>query len=75
MNGEILSPLYWAIRDGKISIAQFIITELLTIRADRLEYYYGRDVLWKEHPDIVDVRLYPTKPKHLACHCVDDTVS
>lgn len=55
MNGEILSPLYWAIRDGKIAIAQFIINELLTIRADRLEYYYGRELLWAEHPDIVDV--------------------
>jgi len=50
-----LSPLYWAIRDGKFSIAQFMLEDLLSIRADREEYYYGKTDLFDTHPDIVEV--------------------
>jgi hypothetical protein len=38
VNGEILSPLYWAIRDGKFALAEYIIDHLLEIRADRYVY-------------------------------------
>eukprot|EP00961_Rhodomonas_salina_P028848 388948-Rhodomonas_salina.2 len=30
-----MSPLYWAIRDGKFAIAEFLIRDVLMIRADR----------------------------------------
>mmetsp|Transcript_48663 Transcript_48663/g.99363 ORF Transcript_48663/g.99363 Transcript_48663/m.99363 type:complete len:1196 (+) Transcript_48663:44-3631(+) len=53
VNGEVLSPLKWAIQDGKIALAKYIIDDLLTIRADRHAYYYGREILFKTHPDIV----------------------
>jgi len=55
VNGEVLSPLYWAIRDGMRDIALFLLEDLLTIRADRHSYYYGREKLFETHPDIVEV--------------------
>uniref|UniRef100_A0A7S1E185 Globin domain-containing protein n=1 Tax=Hemiselmis andersenii TaxID=464988 RepID=A0A7S1E185_HEMAN len=54
VNGEILSPLYWSLRDGNFATAGFIINDLLMIRADRESYYYGREVLFSKHPDVVD---------------------
>jgi len=54
VNGEILSPLYWSLRDGNFATAGFIINDLLMIRADRESYYYGREVLFSKHPDIVE---------------------
>jgi hypothetical protein len=53
--GQIMSPLYWAIRDGKFAIAQFMLQDLLAIRADRESYYYGREHLWETHPDVISV--------------------
>eukprot|EP00281_Chroomonas_sp_CCMP1168_P017796 CAMPEP_0206218674 /NCGR_PEP_ID=MMETSP0047_2-20121206/3921_1 /ASSEMBLY_ACC=CAM_ASM_000192 /TAXON_ID=195065 /ORGANISM="Chroomonas mesostigmatica_cf, Strain CCMP1168" /LENGTH=1169 /DNA_ID=CAMNT_0053641185 /DNA_START=104 /DNA_END=3613 /DNA_ORIENTATION=+ len=53
VNGEVESPIVWALMDGKLSIARFIICDLLTIRADSEQYYYGRGKLWRTHPDIV----------------------
>ena len=55
VNGTVMSPLYWAIRDGKFKIAQFMLQDLLTIRADRECYYYGNQQLFVSHPDIVKV--------------------
>jgi hypothetical protein len=42
-------------RDGKFSLAEFMIRDLLAIRADRESYYYGREHLWETHPDIINV--------------------
>lgn len=42
-------------QDGKVSLAKYIIEDLLTIRADRHAYYYGREKLFESHPDIVKV--------------------
>jgi hemoglobin-like flavoprotein len=53
--GSIMSPLYWAIRDGKFAIAQYMIQDLLAIRADRDMYYYGREHLFETHPDVIPV--------------------
>ena len=53
LNGEIESPLRWAIDEGKHAIARCIIQDLTAIRADREAYYYGREALWQTHPDIV----------------------
>eukprot|EP00281_Chroomonas_sp_CCMP1168_P028632 CAMPEP_0206255438 /NCGR_PEP_ID=MMETSP0047_2-20121206/24246_1 /ASSEMBLY_ACC=CAM_ASM_000192 /TAXON_ID=195065 /ORGANISM="Chroomonas mesostigmatica_cf, Strain CCMP1168" /LENGTH=552 /DNA_ID=CAMNT_0053681835 /DNA_START=1 /DNA_END=1659 /DNA_ORIENTATION=- len=55
VNGEVLSPLFWSIRDGNFSIAKFIINDLLTIRADREAYYYGMSKLFETHPDVVEI--------------------
>lgn len=35
VNGEILSPLMWGIRDGKFALADYVVDHLLEIRADR----------------------------------------
>uniref|UniRef100_A0A7S1DKS7 Globin domain-containing protein n=2 Tax=Hemiselmis andersenii TaxID=464988 RepID=A0A7S1DKS7_HEMAN len=53
VNGEIISPLNWAISGGQLSMAQFVMGDLLAIRADRYRYYYGRETLFKTHPDLV----------------------
>ena len=55
VNGEKKSPLRWAIQDGKISLAKYIIEDLLTIRADRHAYYYGREKLFETHPDVIQL--------------------
>jgi len=55
VNGTVMSPLLWAIRDGKFAIARFMIQDLLAIRADRECYYYGRERLFETHPDLVSV--------------------
>ena len=52
VNGEILSPLMWGIRDGKFALADYVVDHLLEIRADRYSYYYGRERLFEQHPDI-----------------------
>uniref|UniRef100_A0A7S0U4W9 Globin domain-containing protein n=2 Tax=Hemiselmis andersenii TaxID=464988 RepID=A0A7S0U4W9_HEMAN len=53
VNGSVLSPLYWAVRDCKYAMARFMLRDLLTIRADREEYYYGAHLLFESHPDLV----------------------
>jgi hypothetical protein len=53
VNGMLISPLYWAINDGKLAIAEFILADLLTIRGDMTGYYYGRQELFDYHPDLV----------------------
>jgi hemoglobin-like flavoprotein len=52
---SILSPIFWAIRDGRFDIAQFLIADVLSIRADRERYYYGREELHKTHPQLVSI--------------------
>jgi len=53
VNGLAISPLYWAINDGKIALAEFILNDLLTIRADMSGYYYGRQELFENHTDLI----------------------
>lgn len=52
---QSISPLIWSITSGSLSAATVIITDLLTIRADRDRYYYGVDELFERHPDIVQI--------------------
>lgn len=47
------SPLYWSIDSGHLGCARIIIEDLLTIRADRDNYYYGCDTLFHVHPDLI----------------------
>jgi len=48
-----ISPLAWAIESGSLAVAQLILKDLLTIRADRAQYYYGAEELFARHHDIV----------------------
>jgi len=50
---ESISPLYWAIETGSSQVAKAMIIDLLTIRADRDNYYYGNEALFTRHPDII----------------------
>ena len=52
-----MSPLYWAVRDGKVDMARVMLRDLLVLRADREAYYYGYDQLWALHPDLVTVAV------------------
>ena len=53
IEGVIISPLYWALHDGKYNVAEFILKDLLSIRADLHGYYYGREMLFECHADLV----------------------
>ena len=55
IHDSVISPFYWAVRDGKLDMARVMIRDLLALRADREAYYYGYDQLWNIHPDIVTV--------------------
>jgi len=48
-----ISPLAWSIESGSLKVADAILRDLLTIRADRARYYYGVDDLFEKHSDIV----------------------
>merc|ERR1719436_929050 len=50
---QSISPLMWAIETGSLEAAKAIIQDLLTFRADRDRYYYGMDIMFERHPDIV----------------------
>eukprot|EP00434_Breviolum_minutum_P002803 symbB.v1.2.002464.t1/scaffold99.1/size346285/20 len=50
---QSISPLNWAIKSGSFNVARAMLADLLTIRADRDNYYYGCDALFERHPDIV----------------------
>merc|ERR1719162_1019665 len=52
---QSISPLIWSITSGSLSAASVIITDLLTIRADRDRYYFGVDELFTRHPDIIQI--------------------
>ena len=48
-----ISPLYWSINNGSVDCAKLILEDLLSIRADRENYYYGADALFFYHPELV----------------------
>ena len=47
IEGTLLSPLYWALHDGKIAVTEYILCDLLTIRADLHGWVCWRIVWWK----------------------------
>ena len=55
IENSTVSPLYWALHDSKHELVDFILDDLLTIRADLHGYYYGRELLFKHHPDLVGI--------------------
>ena len=50
---QSISPLLWAVETGSLDAAKAMIVDLLTIRADRDRYYYGMDIMFERHPDII----------------------
>jgi len=50
---QSISPFYWAIESGSLETAQAMINDLLSIRADRDNYYYGYDELFTRHPEVI----------------------
>ncbi|CAJ1356218.1 unnamed protein product [Effrenium voratum] len=50
---QSISPLLWSIESGSLEAAGAIISDLLTIRADRDHYYYAMEALFIRHSDIV----------------------
>jgi len=48
-----VSPFFWALSDGKYDIARYMLDDILKIRADREAYYYGKDILFRVHPDLI----------------------
>jgi len=53
VGAQSISPLAWAIESGRMDVASAILTDLLSIRADRQSYYFGASELFNRHPDIV----------------------
>jgi hypothetical protein len=50
---QSISPLMWSIESGALDAAEAIVKDLLTIRADRDNYYFAAEMLFSRHPDIV----------------------
>eukprot|EP00931_Biecheleriopsis_adriatica_P078393 TRINITY_DN5185_c0_g1_i1.p1 TRINITY_DN5185_c0_g1~~TRINITY_DN5185_c0_g1_i1.p1 ORF type:complete len:1127 (+),score=272.86 TRINITY_DN5185_c0_g1_i1:63-3443(+) len=50
---QSISPFYWSIESGALNCARAMILDLLTIRADRDNYYYGYDDLFSRHPEVI----------------------
>lgn len=54
VGSQSISPLFWALRSGAHDTAKTMIQDILTIRADRDNYYFGADELFKYQPNIAD---------------------
>lgn len=54
VGSQSISPLFWALRSGAHAAAKTMIEDVLTIRADRDNYYFGADQLFKYQPNIAD---------------------
>jgi hypothetical protein len=53
VGAQSISPLSWSIESGALDVARAIITDLLSLRADRQNYYFGASILFARHPDII----------------------
>lgn len=49
-----VSPFFWGIQDSKLDVSKFMLEDILCIRADREAYYYGKDELFRVHPDLIE---------------------
>mmetsp|Transcript_46290 Transcript_46290/g.108445 ORF Transcript_46290/g.108445 Transcript_46290/m.108445 type:complete len:1114 (-) Transcript_46290:184-3525(-) len=50
---QSISPFYWSIESGSLNSAKAMLVDLLTIRADRDNYYFGCDALFGRHPEVI----------------------
>lgn len=55
VSGQTVSYFLWALQDMKFKLAECILDEVLTFRADCLKYYCGKDELFVAHPDLVQL--------------------
>lgn len=53
VGSQSISPFYWSIESGSLICAKAMVQDLLTIRADRDNYYYGCDALFGRHPELI----------------------
>ena len=64
VDDTVVSPIVWTISEGQPHLTETLLKDLLTIRGDRDNYYYGREMLWNKHPWIVQM-LVEKAPKIL----------
>ena len=50
VDSKVLSPILLSILEGHSNQTEMLIKDLLSIRADRSTYYYGRADLWRASP-------------------------
>ena len=55
VDDSVVSPIVWTIQEGQLHLTNSLLKDLLAIRADRDNYYYGRAVLWRKHPWIMSL--------------------
>ena len=53
VDDSAVSPIVWSLAEGQIAVAGALIKDILAIRGDRDNYYYGRQLLWAKLPFIV----------------------
>ena len=53
--GLPILPVEWAVKEGHTAKLNVLLTDLLSIKADRSGYFCGRVALYKEHPNIVEL--------------------
>eukprot|EP00873_Tetraselmis_striata_P007051 jgi/Tetstr1/427315/TSEL_017484.t1 len=53
VDDTIISPIVWTIRDGQVALTEVLLKDVLAIRGDRENYYYGRAMLWQKHPELI----------------------
>jgi hemoglobin-like flavoprotein len=53
VSGSRVSPFYWALQDTKFKVVEFMLEEIIAIRADRAKYYCGKDDLFRIHPHLI----------------------
>jgi len=53
VSGSRVSPFFWALQDTKFKVVEFMLFEILAIRADRNKYYCGKDDLFRIHPNLI----------------------
>lgn len=58
VDDTVIMPITWTINEGQFALTDVLLRDLLTIRGDRNNYYYGRQLLWEKHPLIVHVLVH-----------------
>lgn len=65
LRGQVRSPLEWAIKDGKLKMAELLLREALSLRVDPSNmFYYGANTLWEFHDNLIPF-LCDTSPQLL----------
>ena len=55
VDDSVISPIVWSIQEGQLHLTNALLEDILSIRGDRDNYYYGRNLLWNRHPWIVQL--------------------